>query len=96
MLDRDVPAWWTALGLPGLIDIHTHFLPDAVMNAVWAYFDDALDQPVETRHADLPLAILSAYLDAHRFSASSRRTSVPLVPRDANAFYTPLCCDNFA
>jgi hypothetical protein len=55
-----------------------------------------LDQPVETRHADLPLAVLSAYLDAHRFSASSRRTSVPLVPRDANAFYTPLCCDNFA
>jgi hypothetical protein len=44
----------------------------------------------------LPLAILSAYLDAHRFSASSRRTSVPLVPRDAGALYTPLCCDNFA
>jgi hypothetical protein len=55
-----------------------------------------LDQPVETRHADLPLAILSAYLDAQCISASSRRTSVPMVPRDADAFYTPLCCDNFA
>ena len=55
-----------------------------------------LDQPIETRHADLPVAILSAYLDAQCISASSRRTSVPLVPRDANAFYTPLCCDNFA
>jgi hypothetical protein len=55
-----------------------------------------LDQPIETRHADLPTAILSAYLDAQCISASSRRTSVPLVPRDANAFYTPLCCDNFA
>jgi hypothetical protein len=55
-----------------------------------------LDQPIETRHADLPIAILSAYLDAQCVSASSRRTSVPLVPRDANAFYTPLCCDNFA
>jgi hypothetical protein len=55
-----------------------------------------LDQPIETRHADLPIAILSAYLDAQCISASSRRTSVPLVPRDANAFYTPLCCDNFA
>lgn len=43
MLDAEVPAWWSALGLPGLIDIHTHFLPDAVMNAVWAYFDDALE-----------------------------------------------------
>ena len=55
-----------------------------------------LDQPIETRHADLPLAILSAYIDAQRISASSRRTSVPIVPRDANAFYAPLCCDNFA
>jgi hypothetical protein len=55
-----------------------------------------LDQPVETRHVDLPLAILSAYLDAHGISASSRRTSVPMVPRDADAFYAPLCCDNFA
>jgi hypothetical protein len=55
-----------------------------------------LDQSIETRHADLPLAILSAYLDAQRVSASARRTSVPMVPRDANTFYTPLCCDNFS
>ena len=55
-----------------------------------------LDQSIETRHADLPLAILSAYLDAQYISAPSRRTSVPTVPRDANAFYTPFCCDNFA
>ena len=57
---------------------------------------DWLDQSIETRHADLPLAILSAYLDAQVISAPSRRTSVPTAPRDANAFYTPLCCDNFA
>jgi hypothetical protein len=55
-----------------------------------------LDQSIETRHADLPLAILSAYLDAQVISAPSRRTSVPTTPRDANAFYTPLSCDNFA
>jgi hypothetical protein len=55
-----------------------------------------LDQSIETRHANLPLAILSAYLDAQYISAPSRRTSVPTVPRDANVFYTPFCCDNFA
>jgi hypothetical protein len=56
-----------------------------------------LDQSIEARHADLPLAILSAYLDAGRISAPSRRTSVPPAPRDANAVvYTPFCCDNFA
>jgi hypothetical protein len=55
-----------------------------------------LDQSIETRHVDLPLAVLSAYLDARYVSAPSQRTSVPIVPRDANAFYTPFCCDNFA
>jgi hypothetical protein len=55
-----------------------------------------LDQSIEARHADLPLAILSAYLEARRISASARRTSVPTVSRDANASYTPLCCDNFS
>lgn len=27
------------LGLPGIVDVHTHFLPDRVMAKVWAYFD---------------------------------------------------------
>lgn len=39
--DGDVPAWWRRLGLDGLVDVHVHFLPDQVMNAVWAYFDQA-------------------------------------------------------
>lgn len=30
---------WGDLGLPGLIDIHTHFLPESVLHKVWAYFD---------------------------------------------------------
>jgi hypothetical protein len=55
-----------------------------------------LDQSIEARHADLPLAILSAYLDARHLSASSQATSVPMVPHNAGAVYTPLCCDNFA
>ncbi|GAA1704831.1 amidohydrolase family protein [Kribbella yunnanensis] len=41
MQDSEVPAWWAGLGLDGLVDIHVHFLPDQVMNAVWAYFDQA-------------------------------------------------------
>jgi predicted TIM-barrel fold metal-dependent hydrolase len=39
--DEDVPAWVASLGLDGLIDIHVHFLPEPVMNKVWAYFDQA-------------------------------------------------------
>jgi uncharacterized protein len=29
------------LGLPGFIDVHTHFMPDRVLRKVWAYFDAA-------------------------------------------------------
>jgi uncharacterized protein len=29
------------LGLPGLIDVHTHFMPKRVMDKVWQYFDAA-------------------------------------------------------
>lgn len=39
--DEDVPAWVASLGLDGLVDIHVHFLPEPVMNKVWAYFDQA-------------------------------------------------------
>jgi predicted TIM-barrel fold metal-dependent hydrolase len=41
--DEDVPAFWQELGLPGLIDVHVHFMPDRLMEAVWRYFDDAVD-----------------------------------------------------
>ena len=34
-------AFWQRLGLPGLLDVHTHFLPDPVQRKVWAQFDDA-------------------------------------------------------
>src|SRR5438067_11754673 len=55
-----------------------------------------LDQSIETRHADLSLAILSAFVEAKRISAPSSRTSVPIVKRSANPFYEPVCSDNFA
>ena len=36
-----VRAFTDALGLPGLVDVHTHFLPPAIQRAVWAVFDQA-------------------------------------------------------
>lgn len=32
---------WARLGLPGIIDVHTHFMPKSVMDKVWNYFDSA-------------------------------------------------------
>ena len=36
-----VTAFWRGLGLPGLFDAHTHFLPPNIQRAVWAQFDSA-------------------------------------------------------
>jgi hypothetical protein len=57
---------------------------------------DWLDRSIEARHADLALAILSAFVDAQQAAAPSSRTSVPAVSRDVNPLYAPVCCDNFS
>jgi uncharacterized protein len=41
LTDADVPGVWRALGLPGLVDVHVHFMPERVLAKVWAYFDGA-------------------------------------------------------
>lgn len=56
---------------------------------------DWLDRSIEARHADLALAILSAFVEAQRITAPASRPSVPTVTRDANPLYEPVCCDNF-
>jgi hypothetical protein len=56
---------------------------------------DWLDRSIEARHADLAVAILSAFVEAQRIAAPSSRPSVPAVSRDANPLYDPVCCDNF-
>lgn len=38
---QQVRELWQGLGLPGLIDLHVHFMPKNVMDKVWAYFDSA-------------------------------------------------------
>jgi predicted TIM-barrel fold metal-dependent hydrolase len=39
--DGEVPAYVAGLGLPGLADVHVHFLPESMQRKVWAYFDGA-------------------------------------------------------
>jgi hypothetical protein len=57
---------------------------------------DWLDQSIETHHADLPLAILSAFVNARLAATPADRSSVPFVPRGANPLYEPVLTDNFA
>jgi predicted TIM-barrel fold metal-dependent hydrolase len=38
---KSVRQIWESLGLPGIVDVHTHFMPKPVMDKVWQYFDTA-------------------------------------------------------
>ncbi len=37
--DEDLPAYAAELGLPGIFDVHVHFMHPSVLAKVWAYFD---------------------------------------------------------
>jgi uncharacterized protein len=39
MEDVDIPAFCDQLGIPGLADVHVHFLPPRLLRRIWAYFD---------------------------------------------------------
>lgn len=39
--DDDVPGFLADLGVPGIVDVHVHFLPERMLSKVWAYFDNA-------------------------------------------------------
>lgn len=39
--DADLPRFIADLDIPGLVDMHVHFLPARMLEKVWAYFDDA-------------------------------------------------------
>lgn len=53
----EVRDFWRRLGLPGLVDVHTHFMPDRVLAKVWSYFDavgslTGVDWPIAYRHEE--------------------------------------------
>ncbi|MFF8960366.1 amidohydrolase family protein [Streptomyces sp. NPDC014894] len=64
---RSVRRFWERLELPGLIDVHTHFMPRRVLDKVWAYFDAAgpligREWPIVYRQEEVErLALLRAF-----------------------------------
>ncbi|MEU5810831.1 amidohydrolase family protein [Streptomyces sp. NPDC047718] len=52
-----VRAFRERLGLPGLVDVHTHFMPERVLGKVWDYFDavgplTGVAWPITYRHEE--------------------------------------------
>lgn len=72
--DADLPGWLAERGLPGLYDVHVHFLPKNVMDRVWAQFDDAgpligRPWPITYRGTDHERVQTLRGLGVRRFSA---------------------------
>ena len=72
--DEAVPRLWRRLGLPGLVDVHVHFLPPSMLAAVWAYFDRAEEHygvrwPVTYRVGDDERVALLRRLGVRAFPA---------------------------
>ncbi|UKA68553.1 amidohydrolase [Arthrobacter sp. FW306-05-C] len=42
-LDMEIRPYLDSLGLPGIIDLHVHFMPSQVLEKVWAFFDRVAD-----------------------------------------------------
>ena len=76
MNDEHVPAWWQQLGVPGLFDVHVHFLPPRMQAKVWAQFDNAgpligRPWPIRYRGSDEERVEQLRALGVRRFSALS-------------------------
>lgn len=64
------------LGLPGIIDIHTHFMPERMLTKVWAYFDAVSDRasrpwPIAYRHDTATRLAQLRALGVSRYTALS-------------------------
>ncbi len=74
LTDAEVPAWWQALGIPGLYDVHVHILPPKIMAKVREQFDSAgpligRRWPLAYRGPDEKLVEQLRALGVRRFSA---------------------------
>jgi uncharacterized protein len=68
-----VRTFWEGLGLPGLFDVHVHFLPPNIQRAVWAVFDSAgpkigRDWPIRYRQSPEERVELLRAMGVRRFS----------------------------
>ena len=76
LTDTDVPGWWQRLGIPGLFDVHVHFLPPRMQAKVWAQFDQAgpligRPWPITYRDSEEQRVDRLRALGVRRFSALS-------------------------
>ncbi|UFW47904.1 MULTISPECIES: hypothetical protein [Bradyrhizobium] len=57
---------------------------------------DWLDAAVEAHHADLAIALLSAFIEVQALAVEASRPSVPTVRLAMDSLYEPVACENFS
>ena len=72
--DSAVPGFWRELGVPGLADVHVHFLPPRLLRRVWRYFDEAgplvgVSWPIRYKWSDAERAAHLRAMGVRMFSA---------------------------
>ncbi|WP_086800641.1 amidohydrolase family protein [Streptomyces caniscabiei] len=71
----EIRRFWEALSLPGLVDVHTHFMPERVLRKVWEYFDGlgpltgGREWPITYRHEEARRAALLREFGVRAFTA---------------------------
>ncbi|MFJ9117795.1 amidohydrolase family protein [Streptomyces sp. NPDC102394] len=72
---EQVRRFWRRLGLPGIVDVHTHFMPEQVLRKVWGYFDSlgpltgGLEWPITYRKEEEERVALIREFGARAFTA---------------------------
>ncbi|MDC2957498.1 amidohydrolase family protein [Streptomyces gilvifuscus] len=72
---EQVRRFWRRLGLPGIVDVHTHFMPERVLRKVWGYFDSlgpltgGLEWPITYRKEEEERVALIREFGARAFTA---------------------------
>ena len=70
----EVRVFRERLGLPGLVDVHTHFMPERVLDKVWDYFDavgplTGVEWPITYRHEEEQRVALLREFGVRAFTA---------------------------
>lgn len=76
LADTDLPALLEELGLPGIVDVHVHFMAPQILAKVWAYFDAAgpllgREWPINYRTSDEERVDHLRSIGVRKFSALS-------------------------
>ncbi len=99
--DHDLPTYFERLGIPGIIDVHVHFMEPGILQKVWAYFDSAgpllgREWPIWYRTSDAERVAVLRELGVKGFSALSyaHRPGIAPVMNDWNRGFAELYPDS--